>query len=267
MKKLLSLFTVSLLFAVNVLSDPALTKEVEKINKFSVMRAKAFQTVDPRALSEIIEKTPNADDRNSAKVLLMLYFSVKGDSDMSASDRESSKKFRDDLVKNVPNSWQGMYAKVCALCEMRSQSTDNDASHAIRLALKEWDFDVLEKESSPTFQAIRKVYGDRPNVIRECLKFVLVNCLCLTRSPEKIDEAEKVKSTITDEIFLKEAEGRILNARAVIEEKTRLKVARERAVVEGKPWPDGQAPINVLVDKENQGTSTNNLIPQTEKKD
>jgi len=264
MKTSLLYLSFSLMFAINALSYPPLTKEVDSIEKVSFMRAKAFQAADPKALSEIIDASVSIDERNTAKVLLMLYFAVKGDSDVSESDRENAKKLRDELIREVPDSWQGMCAKFCALCETGGWSKNNEEIDCLRLALKEWDFNVFEKESAHTFKVIRKVYGDRPNVFRECLKSVLVNRLCLARNLEKIEEAAKVKETITDEVFMKEAENQIRNALNEVKEIERLKAARERATREGKPWPGGQAPINVLVNKENPVASTNRIVPQTE---
>ena len=170
MKKCLLCLSVSLMFAINALSYPPLTKEIDSIEKVSFMRAKAFQAVDPKALSEIIDASMSIDERNTAKVLLMLCFAVKGDSDASDADLARSKIFRDELIRDNPDAWQGKYAKLCALCEFGNQSTNNDGCDSIRIALKDWDFDVFEKESSSAFQIIRKVYGNRPNVFRECLK-------------------------------------------------------------------------------------------------
>lgn len=191
----LTLISGEVVVAESSLAD--ITRTVEKSGK--------WQSLNPVLLSNLVETASDPDARNTAKALLLFCLSDQVHK-LPEAERVRMKELREQLVRDVPNSWQGKLAKFNAISVAGFEGNYRAQIEMIQTALKEWDFSALDNDPSEGMRAFRATVGKKPEFFRDALMLMLANALCVE---DRISEAETVFESIHDKEFRKIIADRI----------------------------------------------------------
>jgi len=162
----------------------------------------------------VLAAASTRDEQLTAKTLLALGLQDRGDREFVVNDMNRAQNLWKEVETAGPDTWQGILARYY----LATGAKRGTQVAMAREALTTLDFSILENSEDPALQAIRRSYGDRPNLFREAMKLCLVNALCMEK---KIAEATQVQKTIEDTAFAELALNRIKLAEK--EESERLK--------------------------------------------